>query len=134
MVEQRPFKALVVGSSPTRPTLDARLGIARSASSPESFRGWFWVQVPANPDFTMPWVYILRGKSGRHYIGSTDNLERRLIEHQRGSNHTTRRLGGGVELVARKQMATIGEARALEMELKRKKNPQVAVFVLQSSA
>jgi hypothetical protein len=31
-------------------------------------------------------------------------------------------------------MATIGEARALEMELKRKKNPQVAVFVLQSSA
>jgi predicted GIY-YIG superfamily endonuclease len=82
----------------------------------------------------MPWVYILRGKSGRHYIGSTDNLERRLIEHQRGSNHTTRRLGGGVELVARKQMATIGEARALEMELKRKKNPQVAVFVLQSSA
>jgi len=82
----------------------------------------------------MAWVYILRGKSGRHYIGSTDNLERRLIEHRRGSIHTTRRLGGEVELVARKQMATIGEARALEMELKRKKNPQVAVFVLQSSA
>jgi tRNA/rRNA methyltransferase/putative endonuclease len=48
----------------------------------------------------MAWVYILRGKSGRHYIGSTDDLERRLAEHQRGSNHTTRRLGGEVELVA----------------------------------
>jgi predicted GIY-YIG superfamily endonuclease len=75
----------------------------------------------------------LRGKTGRHYIGSTDDLERRLAEHRRGSNHTTRRLGGEVELVARKQVATIAEAHALEMELKRKKNSRVAIFVLQSA-
>jgi hypothetical protein len=27
-------------------------------------------------------VYILRGLSGRHYIGSTENLDRRLDEHR----------------------------------------------------
>jgi predicted GIY-YIG superfamily endonuclease len=82
----------------------------------------------------MAWVYILRGKSGRHYIGSTEDLQRRLAEHQRGSNHTTRRLGGEVELVANRQLLTMVEARALELQLKRKKNPEAAVFVLQSSA
>jgi putative endonuclease len=81
----------------------------------------------------MAWVYILRGQSGRHYIGSTDDLRRRLEEHQRGSNHTTRRLGGHIELVAARQLSTIAEARTLEFKLKRKKNPQVAVFLLESS-
>ncbi len=82
----------------------------------------------------MAWVYILRGKSGRHYIGSTDDLQRRLSEHQRGSNHTTRRLGGDVKLVASRQLSTMAEARTLESQLKRKKNPQVAIFVLHSSS
>ena len=80
----------------------------------------------------MAWVYILRGKSGRYYIGSTDNLERRIAEHRRGSNHTTRRLGGEVELVAQTEVPSAMEARALEMKLKRKKGPQVAAFILQS--
>ena len=69
----------------------------------------------------MPWVYILRGKSGRHYVGSTDDLSRRLAEHQRGSNHTTRRLGGEVKLVASRQLSTMAKARTLELQLKRKK-------------
>ena len=81
----------------------------------------------------MPWVYILRGKSGRYYIGSTDNLGRRLAEHQRGSNHTTRRLGGEIELIAEREVSNMTEARALELELKRKKNPQIALFLLKNS-
>jgi putative endonuclease len=80
----------------------------------------------------MAWVYILRGASGRHYIGSTEDLERRLGEHQRGSNHTTRRLGETVELIAAKEISSIREARKLEIALKRKKNPRLAVFALQS--
>ena len=48
----------------------------------------------------MAWVYILRGASGRHYIGSTGDLERRLAEHQRGGNHTTHRFGNDLELIA----------------------------------
>jgi predicted GIY-YIG superfamily endonuclease len=80
----------------------------------------------------MAWVYILRGASGRYYFGSTDNLERRVAEHRRGSNHTTRRFGGNIELVASKKMPSIREARKLEVILKRKKNPQLAVFSLRS--
>jgi predicted GIY-YIG superfamily endonuclease len=77
----------------------------------------------------MAWVYIVRG-ARRYYIGSTEDLERRIAEHRRGSNHTTRRLGGEVILVAAKQLSSMSEARALETQLKRKKNPQLAIFAL----
>jgi putative endonuclease len=80
----------------------------------------------------MAWTYILRGASGRYYIGSTENLERRISEHRRGSNHTTRRFGSNVELVAARELPCITEARKLEMALKRKKNPQLAVFLMGS--
>jgi hypothetical protein len=36
----------------------------------------------------MAWVYILRGSYGRYYIGSTENLDRRLAEHRRGKVHS----------------------------------------------
>ncbi len=78
----------------------------------------------------MPWVYILRGTSGRHYIGSTNDLERRVEEHRRGQTHTTRRLGTELVLVAKLELPTLKEARALERELKRKKSPQIALFLL----
>ena len=78
----------------------------------------------------MPWVYILRGASGRHYIGSTTDLTRRLAEHDRGHTHTTRRLGGTLELVALREFPTLTEARRCERLLKRKKNPQLAIAVL----
>ena len=80
----------------------------------------------------MAWVYILRGRTGRHYIGSTENLERRIAEHRRGSNHSTRRFGGEIELIAARQLATMAHARDLELRLKRKKNPRLAVLVLKS--
>ena len=80
----------------------------------------------------MAWVYILRGKSGRYYIGSTDDLQRRLAEHQRGSNHTTQRFGGQIELVAAKELPSMAEASKLERALKRKKNPRLAISMLRS--
>mgnify|MGYP001797177326 CR=1 FL=1 len=80
----------------------------------------------------MAWVYILRGESGRYYIGSTENLERRLNEHFRGSNHTTSRLGGKLELIAAKQLVSKADARSLDLKLKRKKNPNIALLLLNS--
>ena len=77
----------------------------------------------------MAWVYIVRGAQ-RYYIGSTEDLERRIAEHRRGNNHTTRRLGGEVILVAAKELRSMSEARTLETQLKRKKNPQLAIFAL----
>jgi putative endonuclease len=103
MVEQRPFKALVPGSSPGQPKI-----------------------------FSMAWVYILQNSSGRHYIGSTENLDRRIGDHRRGSNHTTRRFGSELNLVGVKELPSIAEARKLERMLKRKKNPKLALFALTS--
>jgi len=80
----------------------------------------------------MAWVYILRGASGRHYIGSTEDLNRRIEEHRRGGNHTTRRFGNHLQLIAARQLSSIAEARELEIALKHKKNPRLAAFILQS--
>jgi predicted GIY-YIG superfamily endonuclease len=79
----------------------------------------------------MAWVYILRGAQ-RYYIGATDNLERRTAEHKRGSNYTTHRFGGPIELVVAKELPSMAEARKLERTLKRKKNPRLAISMLQS--
>ena len=78
----------------------------------------------------MAWVYILRGANGRHYIGATEDLERRLSEHRRGGTHTTARLGGALDLVASRELGSMSEARALEQSLKKKKNPRLALFFL----
>jgi predicted GIY-YIG superfamily endonuclease len=79
----------------------------------------------------MAWVYILRGSSGRHYIGSTLDLEARFAQHLRGHTATTKRLGDRLEIMARKEVATLDEARKIERALKRKKNPRLAVYHLQ---
>ena len=78
----------------------------------------------------MAWVYILRGSAGRYYIGSTENLARRLEEHRRGSNHTTHRFGVELELIVTKRISGAREARLIEKALKRKKNPRLAVEAL----
>jgi putative endonuclease len=78
----------------------------------------------------MAWAYILRGDSGRHYIGSTTNLERRLKEHRHGQTHSTKRLGDNLEVVAAVELAALDEARTLEREMKRKKNPRLALALL----
>jgi predicted GIY-YIG superfamily endonuclease len=79
----------------------------------------------------MAWVYILRGSTGRHYIGSTVDLDARIAQHRRGHTHTTKRLDENLELVASKSVETFTEARQIERILKAKKNPQLAIHYLQ---
>jgi predicted GIY-YIG superfamily endonuclease len=79
----------------------------------------------------MAWVYMLRGSSGRYYVGSTTNLQRRLEHHRRGYNYSTRRLGEVLELAATLEVESLAEARRLERELKRKKNPRLALVLLE---
>jgi predicted GIY-YIG superfamily endonuclease len=78
----------------------------------------------------MAWVYILRGSSGRHYIGSAVDLEARFRQHLRGHTATTKRLGDTLEIVAKKEVTTLAEARKIERLLKRKKNPKLAIYHL----
>jgi predicted GIY-YIG superfamily endonuclease len=66
-------------------------------------------------------VYILKGS--RYYVGSTNDLNRRLIEHKRGQTETTKRIGKW-DLVEFLPCTTLDEARILERKIKRSKNVQ----------
>jgi predicted GIY-YIG superfamily endonuclease len=76
----------------------------------------------------MAWVYILQGATGRHYIGSTVDLDARFAQHVRGHTATTKRLGGALKIIAKKEVATLQQAREIERSLKAKKNPELALF------
>jgi predicted GIY-YIG superfamily endonuclease len=79
----------------------------------------------------MAWIYILRGSSGRHYIGSAVDLDARFAQHLRGHTATMKRLGRNLQIVAKKRVATLDEARRIERDLKRKKNPRLAIYYLE---
>jgi predicted GIY-YIG superfamily endonuclease len=79
----------------------------------------------------MAWIYILRGSTGRHYIGSAVDLNVRFAQHLRGHTATTKRLGSKLEIVARKKVATLDEALRIERMLKRENNPRLAIYHLQ---
>ena len=67
-------------------------------------------------------VYILQSlKNRRFYIGSTDSLERRLIEHNRGKTKSTRFLRP-FELKYKERYNTRIEARQREFYLKKLKS------------
>jgi predicted GIY-YIG superfamily endonuclease len=60
------------------------------------------------------------------------DLERRLAEHRRSGNHTTHRFGNDLELIASARANSIAEARILEIQLKSKKNPRIAIAAFTS--
>jgi putative endonuclease len=63
-------------------------------------------------------VYVLRSQSnGWFYIGMTNNLNRRLREHNGGHNRSTKGKGPFV-LVHTETFATRAQARAREKKLK----------------
>jgi len=78
-------------------------------------------------------VYLLRGASGRHYIGQTSDLAARLAQHSAGHTHTTKRLGGAVELIASRPFASRAEAVAAERMLKTWKSPLKAIDYLRGT-
>ena len=56
---------------------------------------------------------------------------RDFAQHLRGHTATTKRLGDLLEIVAKKEVATLGEARDIGRALKQKKNPRLAIYHLQ---
>ena len=66
----------------------------------------------------MWWVYVLESsKNGRLYTGSTNDLDRRLAEHQRGKTRYTRH-AGPFTLVHTEKHPTRLDARKRERFLK----------------
>ncbi len=68
----------------------------------------------------MYFAYILQCADQTFYCGSTNNLEKRLHEHNNAKNgaHYTK-IRRPVELVYSEELATYAEARAREAEIKR---------------
>ncbi|HVU17855.1 MAG TPA: GIY-YIG nuclease family protein [Candidatus Didemnitutus sp.] len=83
----------------------------------------------------MPWfVYILRDAAGRHYIGMTSDLDRRIAQHRSGGTQTTRRMQGSLSLAAAASFATRSDALLIEHKLKNWKNPHKAIAYLSSAS
>jgi putative endonuclease len=62
-------------------------------------------------------VYMLSDNNGKRYKGMTNNLERRLREHEAGSTQTTSRFEE-IKVVYTEQFECFEEARARELYFK----------------
>jgi putative endonuclease len=81
----------------------------------------------------MGFVYILQSDStGKFYVGSTDHLERRVQEHQRGKNLATRGRGPW-NLVYSEKYESLHDARSREAEIKRWKSAKLIQALIASS-
>ncbi|MDD5201494.1 MAG: GIY-YIG nuclease family protein [Terrimicrobiaceae bacterium] len=75
-------------------------------------------------------VYMLKGASGRYYMGSTSNLPQRLEARRRGNTATTKRLSHPLIVAASREFESATEARRVERMLKAWKNPAKALAYL----
>ena len=78
----------------------------------------------------MFWLYILANKeTDRYYIGSTDNLVRRVEQHRKGYTRTTKILET-YELVYKEEYKTLEEARLREKKLKSYKSKKYIKWLI----
>ena len=81
----------------------------------------------------MAFVYILQSETtGRFYIGSTNDLDRRLSEHARNHTPCTRNRGPW-KPVYQESFPNLAEARRRESEIKRWKSARMIRALIQDS-
>jgi len=66
------------------------------------------------------YVYVLQNLEGKFYIGITDDVDRRIEDHNDGRSRWTKSRGPWT-LVWQSQNLSLGDARKLENILKRQK-------------
>ena|SRR3990167_2193542 len=69
-------------------------------------------------------VYILLCNNGRYYIGSTNDLDRRMSEHVNGQVSSTKNILP-VELIFSQECANLTIARRTEYALKKRKSRKI---------
>ncbi len=68
------------------------------------------------------WVYVLWSPDHRRfYIGLTDDVQRRLAQHNQGRSFWTRRYAGSWQLAFQRAFDSLSDARRFELTLKRQK-------------
>ena len=72
----------------------------------------------------MYFAYIIKSKEGRLYIGSTNNIDKRLNEHNSGKSFWTKRYHDW-QLVYKEEFQTRTEAIKREKSIKRQKGGDV---------
>jgi predicted GIY-YIG superfamily endonuclease len=65
------------------------------------------------------WAYILRCRDGSYYVGHTDDLDRRIGEHQTGAMPGYTCMRRPVEMVWSQDFASREEALSAELQIKR---------------
>ncbi len=75
-------------------------------------------------------VYILKLNNGQYYIGSTSNIEQRLIEHN-SSRTKSIRYKLPAELVFKQEYETIVKARQIEYKLKKLKSRTIIERIIE---
>lgn len=65
------------------------------------------------------YTYILQVSDGRYYVGSTENLEKRLAEHQRGEGAMFTKAYLPVKLVYTEEYPRIEDAFRREKQLQK---------------
>ncbi len=65
-------------------------------------------------------VYILKDDKGKFYVGSTNNLSRRLIQHKTKHTQTTRNMTEP-KLVFSQRYKNLEQARKIERKIKKLK-------------
>lgn len=77
----------------------------------------------------MCYVYILESESGRYYVGSTNNLQRRLKQHRQGLTRTTKVLKT-YTLVYSESLDDISDARSREKQIKSYKSKKYIEYLI----
>jgi len=73
----------------------------------------------------MYFLYILQSqKNGRYYIGSTNNLERRISEHNSGKTRSLKYIRP-LNIVFKQEFSEALDAKRMEMKLKKFKNRSI---------
>ena len=79
------------------------------------------------------YVYILQScSSGKYYIGSTINVEKRISEHDTGYVISTRNKGPWI-LVFKQEFDNIKIARQIEIKLKKFKRKDIIMKIIQDN-
>jgi putative endonuclease len=81
----------------------------------------------------MGYLYILRSdKNGRYYVGSTNNISRRLNEHNAGHTKSLKNILP-MSLVFSKQYDTLLEARQIELHIKKLKSRKIIEKIIRDN-